>query len=269
VALVVRFDEYDALVRVWRRLFIKNVHFRDGLPWETYFGTESRALIIANHGPILGPLVWVAALFPRIVDLGYGHLTYSAIAHPIIRNIPIFARMVGYEKRRGKRLRADDYVELFREGRLNILSVAPEGEYSLYGNGVDIQPFRSARSLEIALRADCRIVLAVGSGFERWQRNVSIQDRWRKQLVKRMTLLVPFLEKMDEEALARAERISVSGLFGRIPDFTVATEIYEPELSREALSDDRSTRDGQLWLEADRVRAQMKRMLADLRAEGR
>lgn len=90
------------------------------------------------------------------------------------------------EKKSDKRLRVADYVELFRSGRLNILSVAPEGDYSLYGNGVDIQPFRSPRSLEIALMADCRIILVIGRGFERWQRNVSIESAWRKRLVRRL-----------------------------------------------------------------------------------
>lgn len=263
---MVRFDEYDGLVRLWRRLFVGEVRFRDGFSWTEQFSTGTRALFIANHGPILGPLVWVAALFPRVVDLGFGHLTYSAIAHPIVRNIPIFARVVGYERRGSKRLRADDYVELFGRGRLNILSVAPEGEYSLYGNGVDIQPFRSARSLEIALRADCRIVLAVASGLERWHQPVSIAQPWRKGLVKRATKLVPFLDKIDEAALVRADQLSVSGIFGKIPELTIATELYEPELSRDALAADRAHRDEQLWAEADRVRERMKGMLNEIRA---
>ena len=100
-SLMVRFDAYDGLARALQRVFIGQVHFIDGFPWRRYFETEKRALIIASHGPIIGPLVWVMALFPRIADLGFGHLTYSAIAHPIIRNIPIFARMVGFEKRGG------------------------------------------------------------------------------------------------------------------------------------------------------------------------
>ncbi len=263
---MVRFDEYDRLVRLCQRLLIRRVHFQDGMPWSDYFDGHDRALIIVNHGPFIGPLAWVVGLFPRIVDLGYGHLTYSTIAHPVIRNIPIFARMVGFESRQGKRLRAADYVELFETGRLNILSVAPEGEYSIYGNGVDIQPFRSARSLEIALRAKCRIVLAVGTGLEHWQRNVAIDTPWRKRLFKGMALHIPFVDKMDESALSVAERISIGGIFGRIPDFTVATELYEPELTLEALSDDRETRDEQLRVEAERVRSQMKRMLAGIRA---
>ncbi len=140
---MVRIDEYEKVVRICQRLFIKRLHFRDGIDWPAYLKTEKKALFVVNHGPILAPLVWVAALLPRVIDLGYGHLTYSAIAHPVIRNIAIFARMVGYEKRNDKRLRTADYIDMFDSGRLNLLSVAPEGEYSLYGNGVDIQPFRS------------------------------------------------------------------------------------------------------------------------------
>lgn len=261
---MVRFDEYDKLLRVLQRAFIGKVHFRDGFPWETYFSSETRALIIANHGPIIGPVVWVMALFPRIVDLGYGHMTYSAIAHPIIRNVPLFARMVGFRERQGKRLRTADYIELFRSGRLNILSVAPEGEYSLYGNGVEIQPFRSPRSLEIALEADCRIILVVGKGFERWQRNLSIEQRWRKRLFQWLALKVPFLEKLDDGALKDARQLSISGIFGRLPDFHVASEIYKPELTGEMLARDRESRDEQLWREADRVRLAMVRMLSEL-----
>lgn len=263
---MVRFDEYDRFLRACQRLFIKRVHFIDGFRWDEHFATEQRALIVANHGPIIGPLVWVSALFPRIVDLGFGHFTYSAIAHPIIQNIPVFSRIVGYEGEGSKRLRADDYVELLEQGRLNILSVAPEGEYSLYGNGVDIQPFRSPRSIEIALRARCRIVLLIGKGFERWQRNIAIDTPWRKRLVKQLALKVPFLDKLDEQALEQAARLSISGILGRIPDFYVASELYEPELTAEMLSPDRATRDRQLWTEADRVRREMVRMLAELEA---
>ena len=261
---MVHFDEYDRLLRQLRRLCIKRVRFSDGFCWEASFNSETRALIIANHGPIIGPLVWVMALFPRIVDLGFGHLSYSAIAHPAIRNIPLFARMVGFEKRQGGRLRTADYIELFRSGRLDILSVAPEGEYSLYGNGVDIQPFRSPRSLEIALEAHCRIILLVGKGFERWQRNLSIEQRWRKRLVRRLALGIPFLDKLDDSALDRATQLSLSGLFGRIPEFQVASELYEPELTAKSLAADRATRNEQLWQEAGRVRQAMQRMLAEM-----
>ncbi len=262
---MVRFDEYESLVRACRRLCIRNVHFHDGFSWETYFRTEKRALIVANHGPFLGPLAWVAALFPRLIDEGYGHYTYSAIAHPIIRNIPVFARLVGFEKKDGRRLRAADYVDLFESGRLNILSVAPEGEYALYGDGVSIQPFRSHRSLEIGLRAECRFVLAVARGLEHWQRSVSIAAPWRKQLVRALAARVPFLDRMDEEALEAATQLSLSGFFGRIPDLHIASEIYEPALTADELADDRETRDEQLRVEGERMRREMMRMLDELR----
>ena len=264
---MVRFDEYDALIRTCQKLFIKRVHFRDGFRWQDYLRTEKKGLIVCNHGPIIGPFVWIMALLPRIIDLGYGHLIYSAIAHPIIANVPIFARMVGFEKKNGKRLRTADYIELFNSDQLNVLSVSPEGEYSLYGNGVDMQPFRSARSIEIAVRANCRIILVVGRGFEHWQKNFSIKDSWRKQLVKKVAKKIPFLDKLDESALEHADQLSISGVFGRIPDFYVSSELFEPELTAESLAEDRTTRDKQLWVEAERMRLQMVRMLEELKAD--
>lgn len=261
---MVRFDEYDRLARTLRGLLIKNVHFRDGFSWQEEFGRSQRALIVANHGPFIGPLAWAAAVFPRVVDLGFGHFTYSAIAHPVIRNVPFFARMVGFERRGEERLRTSDYVALFESGRLNILSVAPEGEYSIYGNGVDIQPFRSHRSLEIALLAQCRIVLMVARGFERWHRGLSIASPLRKRLARTVMLQVPFVNSLSEEALDRAEQISISGIFGRIPDFRVATALYEPALRLADLAPDRATRDAQLRVEGERMRAQMIRLLDSL-----
>ena len=68
-------------------------------------------------------------------------------------------------------------------------------------------------------------------------------------------------------ALEQAQQISLSGVFGRIPRFTVATELYEPALTAAALSDDREARDEQLRVEAARVRAQMMAMLKRIRAK--
>ena len=55
--------------------------------------------------------------------------------------------------------------------------------------------------------------------------------------------------------------------FGRIPNFYVASELYEPELTAAELAPDRASRDEQLWAEAERMRLQMVRMLEGLRAQ--
>jgi hypothetical protein len=262
---LVRIDQFDRFVRILRRILIRKVHFFDGMPWKDYFETDDKALIVFNHGPSIGPLVWVLSLFPRVVDMGYGHLHYSAIAHPIISNVPFFARMVGFEKRGGARLGVEDYVDLFNANKLNLLSVTPEGEFSLYGNGVDVQPFRSPRGLEIALRAKCRIILVVGKGFESWQRNISIEAAWKKRIFRWMAMKLPFVDRLDETALAQAEQLSISGILGRIPDFYVSSAVYEPRLTLETLSRNKKTRTRQLWTEADRMRQEMIVMLDDLK----
>lgn len=261
---MVRLDQFDKYVRPLQRLFIRRVHFIDGMPWQDLLTKENKGLIVLNHGPIIGPFVWIIAVLPRIVDMGYGHLKYSAIAHPIIRNVPFFAKMVGFEKRGGKRLGVDDYVRLFDNDELNLVSVTPEGEFSLYGNGVDMQPFRSPRGLEIALRARTRIILMVGKGFESWQTNVPIDKPWQKRMVRWFARRIPFLDRLDEEALGQATKLSISRIFGRIPDFYVSSEMYEPELKLEDLSEDRETSRKQLWEEAERMRQRMIAMLDEM-----
>lgn len=261
---MVRLDQFDKYIRPLQRLFIRKVHFIDGVPWQDYLKTEDKGLIVLNHGPMIGPFVWIIAVLPRIVDMGYGHLMYSAIAHPIVRNVPFFARMVGFEKRGGKRLGVDDYVTLFNDNKLNLVSVTPEGEFSLYGNGVDMQPFRSPRGLEIALRAKTLIILMVGKGFESWQTNVPIDKPWQKRIVRWIASKIPFLDKLDEDALAQAKQLSISRVFGRISDFYVYSELYEPELKLEDLSEDLETRKKQLWKEAERMRQRMIAMLEEL-----
>lgn len=262
---MVRIDKYDRLLKIFRRLLIGEVHFIDGLSWEENFQREEQAMVVLSHGPIFGPLAWVITILPRVTDLGFGHLIYTGIAHPIVSNIPIFERIVGFQKSGGKRLTVDDYVALFKSGRLNLLSVSPEGEFSLYGNGVDIQPFRSPRALEIALRVNCPIILIVGKGFEVWQRPLDIRARWRKALVKWLALKIPFLDRLDEGALDGADTLSLTGIFQRIPHFHVYSKRYEPKLTGQELSREKETRDRQLWAEADRMRLEMMAMMEELK----
>lgn len=266
---MVRLDQYDTLARLLRPLLVRRVHFRDGLDWQEHFASEPRTLLVANHGPLLGPLAWVPAIVPRMVDLGFGHLRYSAIAHPIVRNVPLFARMVGFEHWGRGRLGVEDYVELFRAGRLDVLSVAPEGEFSLYGNGVDIQRFRSYRSLEIALRADCAIVLVVAVGLEHWHVPVPLGGRLGRKAFKRVAELVPFVDRLHEDALDQATHLSVSFIYRRIPDLYVATERYHPALGAAELASEGAVRDEQLRVEGERMRRQMMRMVDALKAEWR
>ena len=198
--------------------------------------------------------------------MGFGHLNYASVAHPLVLGMPGVAKLVGLPLNEGqKRYHVDDYVRLFEEQDLDVLAVAPEGEYSMYGNGLDIQPFRSPRSLEIALKADCEIILVTCRGYELWQKNIDIQAPWKKKILKKAMLMVPFLDKIDDEYLQQANQYSMHWMTRRIPDFYVYSKKYEPLLKKEDLHDDLTLRKEQLQKEADRMRHTMQAMVNELK----
>jgi hypothetical protein len=159
----------------------------------------------------------------------------------------------------------EDYVSAFKDNNLDALVVAPEGEYCLYGNGIDIQPFRSPRSIEIALKADCEIVLSVAKGFECWQKNIDVRSPLRKLLIKTLAFPPPRLFTTDEEYLEKAENFSIQLPPKRVKDFYIYSKIYKPVLKAEDMSDDEDVRLKQLWIEAEMMREEMQKMIDELK----
>ncbi len=260
-----RVSELATLARLFRLLFIKRLHFIDDFSWDEYFSSNQRTLFVINHGPACGPALFHLGIIPRLEDMGYGDLTYCGIVHQMLFNLPGGPRYGGIPKKGKKRYSVEDYVQVFEKEGLDTLVVAPEGEHCIYGNGLDIQPFRSPRSLEIALRAGCRIVLVMGKGFELWQKNVCIKDLWKKQLIQTCAEMLPRFDNIDEELLLKSDALSVQLMPWRVPDFHIYTQHFVPELKAGDLARDLTKRRAQLWIEADRMRAQMQKMVDELK----
>ena len=66
-------------------------------------------------------------------------------------------------------------------------------------------------------------------------------------------------------ALEQAEQLSINWIWRRIPDFYVYSQLYEPELTLDTLSDDKTTRMKQLWQEANRMRNRLQGMVDELK----
>ncbi len=264
---MVSIDSVALVARASRKMLTKRVHFVDDFSWHEYFSKKRRTLMVVNHGPLYGPVLFFGGIVPRLADMGLGRMTYAGIAHPIVFTFPGVARQFGVSRRGRERYNVEDYVRLFQEEGLDALVVAPEGEYCIYGNGLDIQPFRSPRSLEIALRCDCRIMLAMGKGFETWQRNISIKAPWRKKVIRAGSMLLPNVDRLDEEYLEKADRYSVQLMPLRVRDFYICSRLYEPKLRAEDLADDIETRRQQLGVEAERMRSQMQVMVDRLKKQ--
>lgn len=251
--------------RMHRLLLIKNLHFIDTFSWKDHLTSGKKTLLVISHGPPFGPILYLSAMIPYFDDNGCGDISFSIIPHPILHRLPVTFNACSLPAGFKRRYSVVDYVSAFKDDNLDALVVAPEGEYCLYGNGIDIQPFRSPRSIEIALKADCEIVLSVASGFESWQKNIDIKSPFRRLLVKTLGFPPPRLFIVDEEHFEKAETFSMQLPPRRIKDFYVYSKFYKPLLKADDLSDDEDIKIKQLWTEAERMREEMQKMADELK----
>lgn len=76
--------------------------------------------------------------------------------------LPIADRLVQTTAETG----VDDLVHKLTRDGFNDCGIMPEGEYSNVGNGIDIQPFRSHRFIEAAVRAEVPVLLLAHSATD-------------------------------------------------------------------------------------------------------
>ncbi|MCU0821860.1 MAG: hypothetical protein MUC95_05220, partial [Spirochaetes bacterium] len=135
----------------------------------------------------------------------------------------------------------------------------------LYGNGLDIQPFRSPKSIEIAFKSGCQIVLSVAKGFESWQKNIDISSPLRRLFIRTLGFPLPHIFDIDAEYPEKAGNFSVQLPPRRVKDFYIYSRLYSPQLKADDLSDDDEVRLNQLWAEAGRMREEMQKMADELK----
>ena len=214
-----------------------------------------RLMVIMNHGPMLGPAPALTALVRTMVCHGGGERVPFGVTwrgfHRLPGIGPLAERLVQTTAETG----VDDLVhKLTCEGFSDCI-IMPEGEFSNVGNGIDIQPFRSHRFMEAAVRAEIPVLLLAHSGTERLGRPVPVPGAAR--------FLVERLPEHMRRAVSQSGVVSLPWLLGgRIPRLGLACELYQPQITPEDLE----APDAAYWISASarRVRARLQRLVNQL-----
>lgn len=212
-------------------------------------------LIIMNHGPMLGPAPALTALVRTMVRHGGGERVPFGVTwrgfHRLPGVGPLAQRLVQTTADSG----VDDLVAKLGGATFNDCAIMPEGEYSNVGNGIDVQPLRSHRFIEAAVRAQVPVLLLAHSGTERLGRPVPIPRAAR--------FLVARLPDHLRRAIDQSGVVSLPWLLGaRIPQLGLACELYQPDLSPEALAEPGSAQ--RVAANARHVRARLQRLVNHL-----
>ncbi len=258
-------DEVSSFARIQRLFLVKNLHITGPFSWKDQLSSGKKTMFIINHGPAFGPWAFFCSIIPYIDDLGFGHIDFTGVPHPFMLSFPRLYKYIGIKHKAGKKYTISDYIELFTDHKLDALVVAPEGEHCFYGNGLDITPFRSPGSIEIALKADCDIILTIGKGFEIWHKNIKLNTTTRRGIFRLFTASVPTSFYFDHDYIEKAKKLSVQRYPRRIRDFYVYSKIYKPRLRKEDLAEDKEERKAQLHDEAKIIRVEMQKMVDELK----
>ncbi|MGM0433313.1 MAG: hypothetical protein ACQEQ1_01505 [Pseudomonadota bacterium] len=214
-----------------------------------------RLMIIMNHGPVLGPAPGLAALVRTMVRHGGGDRVPFGVTWRGFYRVPGVALLAERLVQTSADSGVEDVVARLCDGTFNDCGIMPEGEYSNVGNGIDIQPFRSQRFIEAAVRAEVPVLLLAHSGTEKLGRPVPIPAAAR--------FLVARLPEHLRRAVNQSGVVSLPWLLGgRIPRLGLACELYQPDLSPGDLEEPGSAQ--QVTMNARHVRARLQRLVNHL-----
>ena len=248
--------EFSRFSAFLRRSYVEKVsrfHGSDDLA--EILGKHPKLLVAMNHGPMAGPLAGSVGIMHQYYKSGGEQRRPVIIAWRGFYRVPLIKHVVRYMSQVKNPPNLDGFVKKLTNGDATDIFVMPEGENCSFGNGRDIEPFLSPRFVELALKANTPILIAVHLGSELWSNIVPVSEK-----------LDPVLRYLPRKSYERIRdtgqvNISLAGL-KRIPELTMYFKLYHPKMTAEDLQ--RSDSHELLQAESDRIHELMQSMVDEV-----
>jgi hypothetical protein len=125
-------------------------------------------VLLAAHGPVLGPIPMMAALGRMYLERGLGNEVTGFFHHHSILYIPIVNRIFTRMGALTRLYRLPDLVEALKGGRVRIAGNALEGTSCAFSWDEPVGPFRSGGMIAAALLSGASICLLAHRGTDPW-----------------------------------------------------------------------------------------------------
>lgn len=247
--------DYIEFLRALKASLIQESSFHSEPSLSAVF-RNPRLIIVPNHAT---PVSWLAVaceLAEQAVAAGAGDFVPRGVADRWFYSNPFTKPIAEYLTQSDHALGSEELIETFREAHRQALVIFPEGANSFFGNVNEVQPFRSAKFVEISIRCQAPILLAVHRGTESWSVPLTLPHELSQ-------LVLPY-SKFFGERLAEMKTFNWPLWPQKIPKFSMTCRLYVPALYESDLSHDPLERRHQLQHEANEIHAMMEEMLRDL-----
>lgn len=243
-------------------MIVKHTRFRSRPGLAEILEQNPRLVVVFNHSTPLSWLPAIALLTAHACARGGGPRRPMGVMDRFFFSVPGLRAIAHQLTQSDRPLGFHDLIAKFHGSHGTDIVIFPEGSNCFFGDPSELQPFRSPRFVELAIRSSTPILLCAHRGSEKWARVVPVDSRWTDKL--------DFLPKIVADFLGA--RLRESGILAipTIPTplehFEMVCELYHPTLSEADLSTESDEAAEQIRLEADRVHAKLQSMLAEIDA---
>lgn len=250
-----KLKDYQPFLSALLRTIADECHFESREPLATVL-RNPRLVVAINHSTPISWIPPICLLAEKFNEAGGGERTPRGVIDKFFYTLPILRMLAEYISQSDRPRDFDEILQDFTAEEKNDLVVFPEGAMAFFGDLRKIQPFRSPRFVELAIRARSPILIAVHRGTEEWNSLFPIP----KEITPYINMVSSFFgRRFDEEQF-----VNVPMNLHRIPKLSMITKLYIPELYEADLSEDPRERRRQISAEADRIRDQMQDLFDEL-----
>ncbi len=239
----------------------KHTRFRSRPGLAEILEKNPRLVVVINHSTPLSWLPAIALLTAHACARGGGSRRPMGVMDRFFFSVPGLRAVAHQLTQSDRPLGFHELIAKFRTSKTDII-IFPEGSNCFFGDPAEMQPFRSPRFVEFAIRSATPILLCAHRGSEKWARAVPIDRRWADKL--------DYLPKIAADFLGARLRATGLLVVPTIPmpldHFEMVCELYHPTLNESELSLSPELAAEQIRLEADLVHAKMESMLAEIDA---
>ena len=247
--------EYEPLLKALNASICEKTEIHSEIPLEQIM-KQPRLVVAFNHATALSWIPAIALLTEKIVEAGGGDRIPLGVVDKFFYSNPITQGIAEYITQSKFPLGFDELLASFQKRDRTDLVIFPEGAQTFFGDPDKIQDFRSPRFLELAIRAQAPILLAVHRGSEAWNMPLQLPQEWG-------AWLLPF-SAFFGKGLMQSGLLNVPFRLKKIPLFSMKLHLYSPALYESDLSENENERRHQLQEEAEKVKALMQEMWEEL-----
>jgi hypothetical protein len=222
-----------------------------------------KLICVANHGTAPAPFAAIPAILDQFMKSGGGQRKPLLVMWRGFYKVPLIRRLVQYITQIDHAMKASDFLYKLEHEGFTDLFVMPEGENCIFGDGDHINPFLTPKFIEIAIKLNIPVLVAVHNGTEKMAIPFHLNDR--------DVHLLRWLPK-DIHRRIRLQKMLSYPQFTKhgIEKLTILFQLYKPQLTEEGLSNNKEERYEQISKEAENVRhlmIEMKDILENRKSE--